>query len=300
MEANANTNAKANLTSIAPTTRVCKPRRHWRVEPTNTCAEDQSRRRSPDGLEQGHQLHARPRRRAPEGPDPRRQNSNRLLQSQWNDRMRAHKLHPNQHRHASWAFQRHLCTPEEIQRLTPPSDTVINAERALIQVLGSSVLFVSDVVVEVVSAHHVHFAGDHSRLHSSVVPPAIEMQSNVICMERCIVLVSILGEYLAFHTYKALHMVLLVVVVTSPPLCERRSLPCKSTRQWYISSFILDRSSRKLGISSSGCMAEWYGVLRYVVPWCSTQRDMCPLAGGIEQGQWFEPITIFSFFFLIF
>lgn len=36
------------------------------------------------------------------------------LQSQWNDRMRAHKLHPNQHRHTSWAFQRHLCTLEEI------------------------------------------------------------------------------------------------------------------------------------------------------------------------------------------
>lgn len=61
------------------------------------------------------------------------------LQSQWNDRMRAHKLHPNQHRHASWAFQRHLCTLEEIQRLTPLDDTVINAERALSQSPGSSV-----------------------------------------------------------------------------------------------------------------------------------------------------------------
>jgi hypothetical protein len=61
------------------------------------------------------------------------------------------------------------------------------------------------VVVEVISAHHVHFAGGHSRLHSSVVPPAIEMQSNVICMERCIVVVSTLGENLASHIQSTAH-----------------------------------------------------------------------------------------------
>jgi hypothetical protein len=61
------------------------------------------------------------------------------LQSQWNDRMRPHKQNPAQHRHASWAFQRELCTPQEIQRLTPLGDTVINAERALSQNPGSSV-----------------------------------------------------------------------------------------------------------------------------------------------------------------
>jgi hypothetical protein len=53
--------------------------------------------------------------------------------------MRPHKQNPAQHRHASWAFQRELCTPQEIQRLTPLGDTVINAERALSQNPDSSV-----------------------------------------------------------------------------------------------------------------------------------------------------------------
>jgi hypothetical protein len=61
------------------------------------------------------------------------------LQSQWNDRTRARNNDLTKHRHTAWVLDRNLCTVEEIQRLTPLADIVINTERALSQNPGSNV-----------------------------------------------------------------------------------------------------------------------------------------------------------------
>jgi len=61
------------------------------------------------------------------------------LRSQWNDRTRARNNDLTKHRHTAWVLDRNLCTVEEIQRLTPLADIVINAESALSQNPGSNV-----------------------------------------------------------------------------------------------------------------------------------------------------------------
>jgi hypothetical protein len=73
-------------------------------------------------------------------------------------------------------------------------------------------------------------------------------------LERCIVLVSVSGEFRSSDTHKQQTVAFPAVLVAFSPLCELHPPLRRNKHSRYITLFIPDHSSRKLGIGCSGGM----------------------------------------------